>query len=110
MLDRRGSQIPGGDEEQGGDFSDPEECRLKKQQAGFQADLAGRSGLPRAQEALLWDPSEGGEALMDYRARQEEERIFHFKMFGNNSYLLCRTALCAVSSVITSRPLFIVLP
>lgn len=47
---------------------------------------------------------------MDYRAGQEEERIFHFKMFGNNSYLLRRTPLCAVSSVITSRPLFIVLP
>lgn len=50
------------------------------------------------------------EKLIDYRAGQEEERIFHFKMFWNNSYLLCRTALCAVSSVITSRPLFIVLP
>ena len=47
---------------------------------------------------------------MDYKAGQEEEWIFHFKMFGNNSYLLCRTPLCAVSSVITSRPLFIVLP
>lgn len=47
---------------------------------------------------------------MDHKAGQEEERIFHFKMFGNNSYLLCRTPLCAVSSVITSRPLFIVLP
>lgn len=47
---------------------------------------------------------------MDYRAGKEEERISHFKMFGSNSYLFCRMALCSVSSVITSRPLFIVLP
>lgn len=41
---------------QEGDFSDPEAFRPKKQQAGFQADMAGRPGPPRSQKALFWDP------------------------------------------------------